>query len=156
VTDRTTRAHEYLFHLAKNESYYYNAGAIAEPASWKGQGRSDTSPAATAMPGAPPHRGLRKLDADPREFRNKRSVWTVTPQPYEGAHFAVFPPDLIAPAIMACSRVGDLVLDPFFGSGTTGEVAENHERRWIGFDLNRKYAPLARERTAQRSLPLSR
>lgn len=156
VTDRTTRSHEYLFHLSKGESYYYNADAIAEPASWRGERRSDVGPRESAMPGAPPHRGLRKRDDDPPDTRNKRSVWTVTPQPYEGAHFAVFPPDLIEPCILACSRVGDLVLDPFFGSGTTGEVAEKHERRWIGIDLNRKYDALAKERTAQRSLPLSR
>lgn len=66
----------------------------------------------------------------------------------------MFPPDLIEPCILATSRPGDVVLDPFFGSGTTGQVAEKHERRWIGFDLNPKYAPLAKERTAQRSLPL--
>jgi site-specific DNA-methyltransferase (cytosine-N4-specific) len=86
----------------------------------------------------------------------KHSVWPVTPQPYAGAHFATFPPDLIEPCILACSRPGDLVLDPFFGSGTTGQVAEKHERLWIGFDINPKYAELANERTAQRSLPLSR
>jgi DNA modification methylase len=88
--------------------------------------------------------------------RNKHSVWTVTPVPYSGAHFATFPPALIEPCVLACSRPGDLVLDPFFGSGTTGEVAEKHERRWIGFDISPKYAEIARERTAQRSLPLAR
>lgn len=88
--------------------------------------------------------------------RNKRSVWTVAPVPYDGAHFAVFPPQLIEPCVLASSRPGDIVLDPFFGSGTTGQVAEKHERRWIGFDLNPKYAELAKARTAQRSLPLSR
>ncbi len=87
--------------------------------------------------------------------QNKPSVWTVTPQPYHGAHFATFPPDLIEPCVLACSRPGDLVLDPFFGSGTTGEVAEKHERRWIGFDINPKYAKMAGQRTAQRSLPLA-
>jgi DNA modification methylase len=91
-----------------------------------------------------------------REGGYKPSVWTVTPIPYHGAHFATFPPELIEPCVLACSRPGDLVLDPFFGSGTTGFVAERHERRWIGFDINPKYADLARERTAQRSLPLAR
>lgn len=88
--------------------------------------------------------------------RNKRSVWTVATQPYDGAHFAVFPPALIEPCILAGSRPGDLVLDPFFGSGTTGQVAEKHERRWIGFDINPAYGKLARERTAQPSLVLER
>ena len=119
VTDRTTKSHEYLFHLSKSASYYYNADAIRD--------------------------GL----------RNKRSVWEVTPTPYKGAHFATFPPALIEPCVLACSRPGDLVLDPFFGTGTTGEVAEKHERRWIGFDINPRYAELAKERTAQRSLPLA-
>jgi site-specific DNA-methyltransferase (cytosine-N4-specific) len=197
VTDRTTKAHEYLFHFSKSESYYYANGAIAEPVSWNGQHRNVIGPDASHMPGAPQHTGLRKYKSGDREreedsTRNKRSVWTVrdvdrlkfaedqaaawsalatyirehphgknsvwpvTPQPYAGAHFATFPPDLIEPCILACSRPGDLVLDPFFGSGTTGMVAEKHERLWIGFDINPKYAELAKERTAQRSLPLSR
>lgn len=185
VTDRCTKAHEYLFHFSKSASYYYDADAIAEPVSWGGQHRNVIGPDDSHMPGAPQHTGLRKYksgnkerkqrsenggnpsrntnqtfgvpwEGDEDSTRNKRSVWTVTPQPYAGAHFATFPPDLIEPCILACSRPGDLVLDPFFGSGTTGEVAEKHERLWIGFDLNPKYAALAKERTAQRSLPLSR
>jgi site-specific DNA-methyltransferase (cytosine-N4-specific) len=221
VTDRTTKAHEYLFHFSKSESYYYDSRAIAEPVSWGGQHRNVIGPDDSHMPGAPQHTGLRKYksgnkarkqrsdhggardrgtnqtfgvpwEGDENSTRNKRSVWAVrdvdrlkfaeeqatawselatyirehprgkhsvwpvTPQPYAGAHFATFPPDLIEPCILACSRVGDLVLDPFFGSGTTGQVAEKHERLWIGFDLNPKYAELAKERTAQRSLPLSR
>ncbi len=86
--------------------------------------------------------------------RNKRSVWTVATQPYHEAHFAVMPPALIDPCILAGSRPGDLVLDPFFGSGTTGHVAEKHGRRWIGIDLNPAYAELQARRTAQRSLVL--
>ena len=185
VTDRTTKAHEYLFHFSKSETYYYDHKAIAEPVLWDGQHRNVIGPEDSHMPGAPQHTGLRKYksgnrnrkqradhggardrganqtfgvpwEGDENSTRNKRSVWTVTPQPYEGAHFATFPPDLIEPCILACSRPGDLVLDPFFGSGTTGMVAEKHERLWIGFDINPKYAALAKERTAQRSLPLSR
>lgn len=221
VTDRTTKAHEYLFHFSKSASYYYDHKAIAEPVLWDGQHRNVIGPEDSHTPGAPQHTGLRKYksgnrnrkqradhggardrgtnqtfgvpwEGDENSTRNKRSVWTVrdvdrlkfaeeqaaswaalaayirehprgkssvwpvTPQPYEGAHFATFPPDLIEPCILACSRPGDLVLDPFFGSGTTGQVAEKHERLWIGFDINPKYAKLAKERTAQRSLPLSR
>jgi DNA modification methylase len=85
-------------------------------------------------------------------FRNRRSVWTTISEPYKGAHFATFPPALIEPCVLAGSRVGDIVLDPFFGSGTTGAVAEKHGRRWIGFDLNPEYEKLQKERTAQRSL----
>ena len=152
VSDRCTKAHEYLFLMSKDKNYYYNGDAIAEPATWRGQNRNDTGPAPTAVPGAPPHRGLRAMDSAPPERRNKRSVWTVASQPYDGAHFAPFPPRLIEPCILACSRPGDLVLDPFFGSGTVGLVAEKHGRRWVGFDLG--YEQLAKERTAQRSLLL--
>lgn len=87
-------------------------------------------------------------------LRNRRSVWTTTSQPYSGAHFATFPPALIEPCILAGAPPGGLVLDPFFGSGTTGEVAEKHGRRWIGFDINPAYEQLQKERTAQRSLPM--
>jgi DNA modification methylase len=153
VVDRPTKSHEYMFLLSKSERYYYDAASIAEATSWKGQGRTDIGPIDTAMPGAPKHRGLRALDRDPPEFRNKRSVWTVATTPFPGAHFATFPTELIEPCVLAGARPGDLVLDPFFGTGTTGEVAEKHERRWIGFDLG--YAELAKERTAQRSLPLA-
>jgi len=95
-------------------------------------------------------RGVPWEDIDGK--RNKRSVWRIASAPYPDAHFATFPPALIEPCILAGSRPGDLVLDPFFGSGTTGMVAEKHGRRWIGFDLNPAYAELAARRTAQRSL----
>ena len=185
VDDRPTKAHEYLFLFAKSESYYYNADAIAEPTVWEGQRRTSTPAVDRGQPDAPPHTGLRRYKSsgnkersyradrggnpnmpsgqamgvpwkDETGLRNKRSVWTVSPVPYAGAHFAVYPPALIEPCILASSRPGDVVLDPFFGSGTTGAVAEKHERRWIGFDVNPAYAKLQAERTAQRSLPLSR
>lgn len=86
--------------------------------------------------------------------RNKRSVWTVATVPYKGAHFATFPPALIKPCILAGSRPGDVVLDPFFGSGTTGLVAQNLGRRWLGCELNPAYKPLQDERLAQQGLIL--
>jgi site-specific DNA-methyltransferase (cytosine-N4-specific) len=188
VTDRTTKAHEYLFHFSKSASYYYDCDAIREPQQTLGERHEGKSGYRDGHPskGGITERSLHPLGANRRSVwavrdvdrlkfaeeqatawselatcirehpRGKHSVWPVTPQPYAGAHFATFPPDLIEPCILACSRVGDLVLDPFFGSGTTGQVAEKHERLWIGFDLNPKYAELAKERTAQRSLPLSR
>jgi DNA modification methylase len=78
---------------------------------------------------------------------NKRSVWTIPASPYAAAHFATFPPALVRPCIMAGSRAGDLVLDPFFGSGTTGQVALELGRRCVGIDLNPEYCKLAQERT---------
>jgi len=177
TTDRPTKAHEYLFLLAKSERYYYDADAIREPCI--GTTAHDRTGGRYAPPGQAPHssyragnkrRALRgdrggnpahqsrKAMGVPWEdedgLRSKRSVWTVQSMPYSGAHFATFPPKLIEPCILAGSRPGDLVLDPFFGSGTTGEVAEKHERRWIGFDLG--YEGLAKARTAQRTLGLAR
>jgi len=147
VTDRCTKAHEYLFLLSKSATYYYDKDAIAEPSVWAGQNRSSRDPAPSAMPGAPPHRGLR-LD-EPTGTRNARSVWTIATQPYDGAHFATMPPALVERCILAGSRIGDTVLDPFLGSGTTGMVAERNGRRWFGCELNPAYETLIKQRTAQ-------
>jgi len=81
--------------------------------------------------------------------RNRRSVWTVATRPYKGAHFATFPPALIEPCILAGSRPGDIVLDPFMGSGTTAAVAIPHGRQYLGCELNPEYGPLQQERIAQ-------
>ena len=78
--------------------------------------------------------------------RRKRSVWEVQLKPYKGAHFATYPIDLIKPCILASSRSNDVILDPFFGSGTTGFVANETGRRWIGMELNPEYKPLQDER----------
>jgi DNA modification methylase len=82
------------------------------------------------------------------ETRNRRSVWTVTTQPYKGAHFATFPPKLIEPCILAGCPVGGTVLDPFNGSGTTGAVCVQHGREYIGIELNPEYVTLAEARIA--------
>jgi site-specific DNA-methyltransferase (adenine-specific) len=78
--------------------------------------------------------------------RNKRNVWTVSTKPYKLAHFATFPPDLIRPCILAASRPGDVVLDPFSGAGTAGVVATETDRRYVGIDINPDYCELARRR----------
>ena len=114
---------------------------------FRGQGHqrdSDTGPAN--------REGRDMQDVGASETRNKRSVWTVATVPYKGAHFATFPPALIEPCILAGSRPGDVVLDPFFGSGTTGMVAQNLGRRWLGCELNPAYGPLQGERLAQQGL----
>ena len=191
VTDRCTKAHEYLFLLSKRERYYFDNEAIKEPAApaslarWaqdvEGQigsdrvpgktngnmkavgGRSkrdsfkrDDSKRAEVIPGQTvgTHRPDREESTWDTEMRNRRSVWTVATVPYKGAHFATFPPELIEPCILAGSRSGDTVLDCFFGSGTTGEVAGNLGRNWIGCEINDQYAPLQQARTAQRGLAL--
>lgn len=152
VTDRPTKSHEYLFLLAKSEQYFYDKDAVTERSTWPGQNRSSRAPAATAMPGAPPHVGLR--DDKPTGKRNLRDVWRMATRPYAGAHFAVMPPALVEPCILAGSRPGDLVLDPFLGSGTVAMVAQQHRRRWVGFDCNPAYAKLVEERLARPMLAL--
>ena len=87
-------------------------------------------------------------------FRNKRSVWSVSPSPFKGAHFATFPPALIEPCILAGSRPGDIVLDPFMGSGTTAAVALQHGRQYLGCELNPAYQPLQDARIATSVGPL--
>jgi len=200
VTDRPTKAHEYIFLLSKSERYYYDADAIAEPVAAatierlsqptpEQQAGSDRVPGKTngAMKAVPPrswkgsafddgknaevhpnvgrNRGPRiggdkygdSDDAAHRtksgnEYtgcdgkRNRRTVWTVATQPYSGAHFAVFPPDLIRPCVLAGSRPGDVVLDPFNGSGTTGQVATEYGRDYIGIELNAEYIELSKRR----------
>jgi DNA modification methylase len=191
VTDRPTKAHEYLFLLAKSQRYYYDAAAIEEPSAIENstngyhQQRRYSSGHQTSRPG-----GANRVDYgdlsmraglltgkspcvycggtgeayDPpdqsnsvcqncggsgtvsKQTRNKRSVWTVTTQPYPDAHFATFPEALIEPCILAGSAIGDTVLDPFTGSGTTGVVAIRHQRNFLGCELNPAYVALARTR----------
>jgi len=95
------------------------------------------------------HSGNRLADGTLITDRNKRSVWTVTTKPYKEAHFATFPPDLIEPCILAGSKEGDTVLDPFNGSGTTGAVALKHHRHYVGCELNPKYIKLTNRRLSQ-------
>lgn len=86
--------------------------------------------------------------------RNRRDVWTIPTQSFDGAHFATFPEALVEPCVLAGSRVSDIVFDPFFGSGTTGQVAQRLGRRFLGCELNRDYEPLQRERLRQFGLAL--
>ena len=184
VTDRCTKAHEYLFLLSKSERYYWDAEAMRERAvaadigamdggaqrqadgtdandgrNFRSKANSfkrDGSKRAEKIPGQTvgTHRAEREESTYDTFTRNRRSVWTVPTQPYAGAHFAVFPPALIEPCVMAGSRPGDVVLDPFMGSGTTAQVAQALGRQWIGCELNTEYAPLQAQRTAQSALAL--
>lgn len=79
-------------------------------------------------------------------LKNKRDVWLIQTKPFKGAHFAVYPPELVEPCVLAGSRIGDIVLDPFSGSGTTGVVAINNGRTYIGLELNPDYAQLSVDR----------
>lgn len=169
VTDRPTRAHEYVFLLSKAERYYYDAAAIREPIvtatgrpnapdkidSPYGQGftrraRAGNKARRLAEGGAgdrpADHLGRGVPWEDDGTGRNARSVWSITTRPFKGAHFATMPPALARRCILAGSRPGDTVLDPFGGAGTTGLVAERHGRSAILVELNADYARLAAER----------
>lgn len=213
IRDRCTKAHEYIFLLAKSERYYYDFEAMQEPvegtaharratqkhpAGWAqgdtphtamahqtaeahrktngvGWGYSDASPkprttraANDPQPGV--GRRIRKLAeassgtknngsmdealAEMRGTRNRRSVWSVPSEPYSGAHFATFPRKLIEPCILAGCPAGGTVLDIFFGSGTTGQVAQSLGRNFIGIELNAANEPLQADRLRQQSLLL--
>jgi len=149
VTDRPTKAHEYLFLLTKNERYYYDARAIAEPATEPHRVRLDVVGGSSHVERGQHSKGGEFTGA---AMKNKRSVWTVNTMPYTGAHFATMPEKLVEPCILAGSRLGDRVFDPFIGSGTVGAVAERLGRRWVGTDLNPAYHALAKRRTAQRGI----
>jgi DNA modification methylase len=156
VTDRPTKAHEYIFLLTKNLKYYYDAEAIKEPiaASTVERAKSKNNASTRKDKGAaqlqsgltPEQQDKWYSNIDENTVRNKRSVWTVTTKPFKGAHFAVFPPDLIEPCILAGCPVGGTVLDPFAGSGTTLLVATQHNRKSIGIELNPEYIEIAKRR----------
>ena len=142
VTDRPTRAHEYVFLLTKNERYFYDAEAIRERAVQAGRVREDKI---GGDKGDDVHHSPGGVFSG-AETRNRRSVWTINPKPYKGAHFATMPPSLAEVCVKAGSRPGDTVLDPFSGSGTTGYVANRLGRNYVGTDLNPDYLPLAEAR----------
>ena len=143
VKDRCTKSHEYIFLLSKNKKYYYDNEAIKEPVKqdWGTRNRANGKYHNSGS-GLQPHSGLTKSYTT----KNKRSVWSITNKPYKHAHFATFPPDLIIPPIKAGSKKGDIVLDPFMGSGTTGMVAKEHGRYFIGCELHDDYSELIRQR----------
>jgi DNA modification methylase len=148
VTDRCTKAHEYVFLLTKSERYFYDAEAVSEAAATAGQKGLVFYPGRAGAMGRKPSGNEAK---DPREgtrttVRNRRSVWTITTKPYSGAHFAVMPPDLVEPCIKAGCPEGGTVLDPFAGSGTVLAVAAELGRNAIGCELNTDYIALAERR----------
>ena len=174
VRDRCTKSHEYIFLLSKSSRYYYDAEAICEPCaestvkrlnqnvavqtgSLRAYGKTNGSMKAVA-----PRFGGKKYSETPDKFfrtksgsiyqykprRNKRDVWAVSTKPTKLKHFAVFPPDLILPCVLAGSRENGIVLDPFCGSGTTGVVAIQNGRKFVGIDINEEYSEMAEQRIA--------
>lgn len=169
IQDRPTKAHEYVFLLAKSAQYYYDAAAIRDPAHPRGHGINPKVQGWAYGPGshsAKDHARAKQALRDSTKFgrgagwrqkqnasfsaaiadlvaeKNARTVWTIPTQPYEGAHFATFPQGLVARCILASSRPGDVVLDPFMGSGTVGKVATDLGRNFIGCELNPEYVAL--------------
>lgn len=150
VTDRPTKAHEYIFLLSKSREYYYDADAVKEAAVY-GENRATYIGGTERLREAniakggliPSDKGMTRIKT---ETRNRRSVWTVATAPYSGAHFATYPPDLIEPCILAGSKPDDTVLDPFNGAATTGLVALKHGRKYIGCELNEDYITLSHKR----------
>jgi len=151
VRDRCTKSHEYIFLLTKSDKYFYDAEAIKEASTSTSPAGNKTHKYADAYASgtSEEHRtkaGLVALAGVEWETRNKRSVWTMGSQPFAEAHFATFPPELPETCIKAGCPPGGVVLDPFFGAGTTGLVAERLQRDCIGIELNPAYAEIARRR----------
>jgi len=150
VTDRCTKAHEYIFMLSKLAKYWYDAEAVREvqitPMDTKSsQTFGAKGGKAEAVYGA-------KVSGDkwePSGHHNLRSVWTITTRPFKEAHFATFPPEIPERCIKAGCPIGGIVLDPFFGAGTTGMVAKQLGRDFIGIELNQNYCEMAERRIAQ-------
>jgi site-specific DNA-methyltransferase (cytosine-N4-specific) len=124
VKDRPTQSHEYIFLFSKSEKYYYDSESIKEPTN------------------------------DGKQKRNSRSVWAINTEPYKEAHFAVFPPSLVKPCILAGSKPNDIVLDPFLGSGTVGQVSLILDRQFVGIELKEEYAQIAANRITKSIKPL--
>ena len=156
VQDRCTKSHEYIFLLTKSARYYYDADAIREPVSAVSLKRAEygwdcdrpsTKNASLGGEGIHTEKmGSRFVNPD---GRNKRSVWTITTKPFKDAHFAVFPIEIPTYCIKAGSKEGDVVLDPFMGSGTTAFAAQEHGRKWVGVELNPEYVKIIKRRTQQ-------
>ncbi len=149
IKDRPTKCYEHIFLFAKSPHYYFDYRAIQEPvaeatkARYK-RGRADGNKYAKMQNISRPAEDFSHFDG---QFRRKRDVWEVSTNSYKmDEHFAMFPERLIEPCILAGSRIGGVVLDPFFGSGTTGAVAKRLGREYIGIDLNERYLQKAKER----------
>ena len=155
VQDRCTKAHEYIFLLSKSHKYYFDHVAIKEPAT-----TVENRPSGIVRDRVYDYDSKQKEMGRARggeetpepTTRNRHSVWNVATKPYSGAHFAVFPTELIEPCILAGAPVGGIVLDPFMGSGTTAQVAQDLGRQYIGCELNPEYGKLQQKRLAQQSL----
>jgi site-specific DNA-methyltransferase (cytosine-N4-specific) len=145
VMNRPTRAHETILMLSRSARYFYNVDAVTEPTTYREHPRHVRGPVASPVPGAHPHTGLRRQVWSPT--RRLRSVWAISPQPFAGAHRATFPEEIPSRCIRLSTRPGDLVIDPFAGSGTTLQVAKDLDRDFLGIELNEGYRQVIEART---------
>ena len=150
VKDRCTKSHEYIFLLSKNKNYYYDHESIKEKAVGERWGGNKPINMDNTKDTNNQFSGLTRPRKMVYDKRNKRSVWKVTTKPYKGAHFAVFPEELITPCVLAGSEKNDIILDPFMGSGTTAMVAKDLGRYYIGCELHEDYGKLIQERVNNR------
>ena len=148
VKDRCTKSHEYIFLLSKKPKYYFDSKAIQEDAKaesencYKSVFNKGKVQERFRPNGSTNTMGMKKWTGK----RNKRDVWDVVAKSTKEAHFATYPKELIKPCILAGSRLNGIVLDPFFGSGTTGIVAVECNRKYIGIELNPEYVEIAKKR----------
>ena len=156
--DRCSRCYEHIFLLSKSRKYFFDAKAISEPiapatAERLKRGMNGGKKYGKPVPGQPQTQTINRprahgeiTDSMINPMRNKRDVWVVNTVPFKGGHYAAYPPKLVEPCLLAGCPEGGIVLDPFFGSGTTGMVAKQLNRHYIGIELNPEYAELAKAR----------
>ena len=149
VKDRCTKSHEYIFLLSKSKNYYYDHESIKEKAVGERWGGNTPINMKNTKDNDNQFSGLTRERRMVYDKKNKRSVWKVRTKPYKGAHFAVYPPELIIDCIKAGSKEGDIVLDPFMGSGTTAMVAKSLGRDYIGCELHEDYGNLIQKRVSE-------
>lgn len=148
VKDRCTKSHEYIFLLSKKPHYYFDSESIQEDAVSKDIGENIKFGGNKYGNNNDVHYAIYSgNEYIPTGKRNKRDVWSITLKPIKDAHFATFPEELVRPCILAGSRPKGIVLDPFFGSGTTGRVATELNREYIGVELNPDYIEISKKRT---------
>lgn len=149
VKDRCTKSHEHIFLLAKSRNYYYDNEAIKERSTTRDTNMRDRDSESNRLNKTPGRTRMAGLKHNDYAMKNKRDVWSVSPKPYSGAHFAVYPMELIEPCILTGCPEGGLVLDPFGGSGTTAAAAIKHKRKAVLCELNEEYAALVPARISE-------
>ena len=159
VKDRCARCYEHIFLFSKSKKYFFDYKAISEPiapatAERLKRGMKGGNKYGKPVPGQPQPQSINRprehgaiKDADINPLRNKRDVWKINTVPFKGGHYAAYPPKLVETCLLAGCPEGGIVLDPFMGSGTTGMVAAQMGRHFVGVELNPEYTELAYKRS---------